>query len=97
MFRIPGFIFVFLSSLTAIPAGAQATPPVKAEPSPKPPHTAKSSGFRSTFENYQRFDAELPLTDWRKVNETVHDRGGWKAYARESVKANAAKPVGEGK
>jgi len=97
MFRIRFSLFAFLSTLTAITASAQTTPPVKTEPPPKPSSTAASGGFRSTFENYRRFDAELPLSDWRKVNETVHDRGGWQAYAREAAKANATKPVGESK
>ncbi len=99
MFRMPIFLFVLLSSLTVAIARAQTAPPVKAELQPKPPVADRASTFHSTFDNYKRFDAELPLSDWRKVNETVHDRGGWRAYARESAKANAAaaKPAGESK
>jgi hypothetical protein len=34
---------------------------------------------------YQRFDADIPLVDWRKANDTVREIGGWQAYARQSA------------
>lgn len=39
--------------------------------------------FRSAMEGYQPF-AEGRSVPWRQANETVHQRGGWRAYAKEA-------------
>lgn len=99
MFRIPIFLFALAITMMAASARAQTEPPSTSATSPKPAPATQPPPFRSAFDGYQRFDAELPLTDWRKLHETVHQRGGWRAYAMESAKANAAsaKPAGENK
>ena len=35
-----------------------------------------AGGFASAFTDYRRFDAEVPLVDWRAANEKVKDSGG---------------------
>lgn len=59
--------------VAALPAAAQ-TPP--AEPLP----------YRSAFENYQRFQDDQPVP-WKEANDTVRQRGGWRAYAKEGATA----------
>ena len=39
------------------------------------------------LESYKRFKADEPLTDWRAVNDTVRDIGGWRTYAQEAARA----------
>ncbi len=89
MFRQPIFISIFLA-LFAAAAGAQSPAPIASAAS-KPAESAKP--FRSAFEGYKRFDADLPLTDWRTVNDNVHQRGGWREYAKEAAKAHAHSPA----
>jgi len=49
----------------------------------------------SAIARYRRFDAAEPLADWRQVNKTVQEIGGWRAYAKEAAIANsAAVPAG---
>ncbi|MBL8523447.1 MAG: hypothetical protein JNN20_07155 [Betaproteobacteria bacterium] len=91
MFRQPIFVLIFFA-LPATAAGAQSqSSPPAASAAPKPAESAKP--FRSAFEGYKRFDAELPLTDWRTVNDNVHQRGGWREYAKEAAKAHAHSPA----
>lgn len=47
--------------------------------------TAAVRPFRSIMDGYRRFDADTPLTDWRKANDTVREIGGWQAYAKQSA------------
>ena len=58
---------------------------------PAAPATAASApSYRSAFEGYQAFSDARPVP-WKQANETVHQRGGWKAYAQEG--ADAAVPA----
>lgn len=68
----------------ALPAIAQPASPPAAEPP-----AAVALPYRSAFENYRRFQDEKPV-DWKAANDTVQQRGGWRAYAREG--AEAAQP-----
>jgi hypothetical protein len=47
--------------------------------------TPANKPLRSIMDGYQRFDADAPLVDWRKANDTVKDIGGWQTYARLSA------------
>ena len=39
--------------------------------------------YHSAFDSYQRYQDDKP-TAWKQANDTVHQRGGWRAYAKES-------------
>ena len=73
-----------LPAATALAAAAQNVPPAPADPLP----------YRSAFEGYRRFE-DPPPVHWKQANDTVRERGGWRAYARESAAApaEAAKPA----
>ncbi|MBL8513136.1 MAG: hypothetical protein JNJ55_04020 [Betaproteobacteria bacterium] len=65
-------------------------PSAKPETPSKPPvHVEANASHRSAFADYRRFDATAELRDWREVNRTVHERGGWRAYAKDAAAANA--------
>lgn len=48
--------------------------------------------YRSPFTGYQKH-TDVPLAPWRDTNELVHQRGGWRAYAREAREPDAARPA----
>jgi hypothetical protein len=60
-------------------------PPTPLAAPVSPAQTADTGLYRSVFKDYRRFDAALELRDWREVNRTVHERGGWRAYAKEAA------------
>ena len=77
-------------------------PPAKPTPSPATAAGANTQqvdanrrGQAPGIAGYQRFDVAEPLSDWRKVNATVHEIGGWRTYAREAAKANQAANPGK--
>ena len=61
---------------------APPTPPVAPA---LPAQSTDGALYRSVFKDYRRFNAALELRDWRAVNNTVHERGGWRAYAKEAA------------
>lgn len=66
------------------PAKAVSAAPVVTTPAkPGPSGISKVTGL----ESYQRFNADTPLADWRRVNDTVRDIGGWQTYAQEAARA----------
>jgi hypothetical protein len=65
-------LFLGLSALAA-------SLPLAAQTAPQPP---AAPAYESAFEGYRPFEAG-EVQDWRKSNDTVRDRGGWRAYARE--------------
>jgi len=75
--------------LAALPAAVVLS--AVAQTPPAPPG-APALPYRSAFENYQRFQDDKPVA-WKEANDTVRERGGWRAYAREG--AEAAKPPGQ--
>ena len=42
--------------------------------------------YESAFEGYRPFADEQPIP-WKEANDTVHRRGGWRAYAQEAAAA----------
>jgi len=69
-----------LSVVGAAGALAQGAPP---EPPALP--------YRSAFEGYRPHGQEKPVA-WNEANETVHQRGGWRAYAKEAAPGVDADP-----
>ncbi|MBT2326008.1 hypothetical protein J7E62_27140 [Variovorax paradoxus] len=77
-----------LPALAALAAGAQTEP---ASPDRVAAEAAASLSFRSAMEGYKPFVDEKPVP-WREANETVRQRGGWRAYAKEGAKEGEADP-----
>jgi hypothetical protein len=67
------------------PSGAEG--PAQAAP------TALS--YRSALEGYQGFTDEKAVP-WKQANDTVHQRGGWKAYAKEASEGGASPEASAG-
>lgn len=77
---LPARWLATLPALVALAAAAQtggdAKPPAQVEPAP-------ALSFQSAMEGYKPF-TDGPSVPWRQANETVHQRGGWRAYAKET-------------
>jgi hypothetical protein len=91
MFKfLPARWLAALPALAAFAAGAQTGPA---------PNTAAAAeaaaplSFRSAMEGYKPFTEGKPIP-WKEANETVHQRGGWRAYAKESAGEADDKPSG---
>ena len=75
-----------LAGLTFVhaPAHAQAQPPAAQRADPADPNAVvPATAYRSSLSRYQAFTAP-DVAPWRDTNAVVHQRGGWRAYARES-------------
>lgn len=70
---LPARWLAALPALAAFAAGAQTDPA---------PTTEAPPPFRSAMEGYKPYAEEKPIP-WKEANETVRQRGGWRAYARE--------------
>lgn len=69
-------------AMAALAAAAQPASPASAQAIPAVP------AYRSAFEGYQGFADGKPIP-WKQANETVHQRGGWRGYAKEASDAPA--------
>lgn len=78
---LPARWLAVFPAMAALAAMAQPAAPAAA---------ASAPSYRSAFEGYQAFSDAQPVP-WKQANETVHQRGGWKAYAQEG--ADAAVPA----
>ena len=88
---LPARWLAALPALAALAASAQTGPaPPDAAAAPAAPLS-----FRSAMEGYKPFAEEKPIP-WKQANETVHQRGGWQAYAKEGAGEAEAKPSGAG-
>ncbi|MEJ8847766.1 hypothetical protein [Variovorax rhizosphaerae] len=77
------------ASLAALTLGATAQP-AHDPAGPGPAGSARPPlPYVSAFEGYQSFKDEKPIP-WREANDTVHRRGGWRAYASEGSAPKAA-------
>lgn len=76
----------WLGPIAAAVASAAAAQPA---PVPAPVPAVGVPAYQSAFEGYQAFADEKPIA-WQQANETVRQRGGWKAYAREAQGAGGA-------
>lgn len=86
---LPARWLATLPALAALAAGAQ--------PGPAPTATAATDAaaplhFRSAMEGYKPF-ADEKLIPWKQANDTVRERGGWRAYAKESAGEADDKPA----
>lgn len=68
----------------APPASAQTAPTEARRPDPMNPKAqVPGTVYRSAFKNY-RPNAEAEVGSWTDANQTVHQAGGWRAYAKEA-------------
>ena len=75
---LPARWLAALPAIAALTAVAQTSqPPAEAAAAPTP------LSYHSAFDSYQRYQDDKP-TAWKQANDTVHQRGGWRAYAKES-------------
>lgn len=74
---LPARWLAVIPAMAALAAVAQPTAPTTAV-------AASAPAFKSAFEGYQAFSDGKPMT-WKQANETVHQRGGWRAYAQEAT------------
>lgn len=103
-FKAAGRAVCVAIGLHGVPTSAAAQAPHVAPPStsePKAAHPADAKApvpaalYRSPFTGYQAY-TDAPVAPWRDSNETVRERGGWRAYARESAEPAAAAPAAKG-
>jgi hypothetical protein len=50
---------------------------------------AAALSYKSALEGYRPFTDEKPIP-WKEANETVRQRGGWQAYAKEAAGSGTA-------
>ena len=88
-------MFTFLPArwLAALPALAACAAGAQTGPAPNAAAEAAPLYFRSAMEGYKAFAEEKPIP-WKQANVTVHQRGGWRAYAKESAGEADDKPSG---
>lgn len=91
-------MFTFLPArwLAALPALAALAAGAQTGPAPAPAAAAEPAAtlsFRSAMDGYKPFADEKPIP-WKEAIETVHQRGGWRAYAKESAGEADDKPSG---
>ena len=81
----------------AVPAvaGAQsaATAPLS-PPSASQPPVSQPSAYRSAFEAYKPYTDEA-TGDWKALNATTANIGGWRAYAKEAGQPQAPDSAAE--
>ena len=82
--------------LAVLPAMAAALA-AAAQPAPAPAPRAEEAAtrapttlsYKSALEGYRPFTDDKPIP-WKEANETVRQRGGWKAYAEETAGGGAS-------
>jgi hypothetical protein len=67
---------VLVALAAAAQTGGEAQPTAQVEAAP-------ALSFQSAMEGYKPF-TDGSSVPWRQANETVHQRGGWQAYAKEA-------------
>lgn len=86
---LPARWLAVFPALAALAAAAQPVPapaPAAGEAAARAP-TALS--YKSALEGYRPFTDDKPIP-WKEANETVRQRGGWKAYAEEAAGTGAS-------
>jgi hypothetical protein len=83
----------WLAALPALAAFAASAQTGLAPNTDVATEAAASLAFRSAMEGYKPFVEEKPIP-WKQANETVHQRGGWQAYAKEGAGETRDEPSG---
>ena len=82
---IATFVVNQVSAQPTAPAATAPTQPVGAGAMP-------TLQYSSAFARYRRW-TEVGIKPWRANNDTVEQRGGWRAYLKESQASDAADVV----
>jgi hypothetical protein len=82
---VPVAAAVFAASAQTPEAPSDAQGPAQATPI--------VLSYRSALEGFQGF-ADEKAVPWKQANDTVHQRGGWKAYAKEASDASPSTNAG---
>jgi hypothetical protein len=73
-------VFPAMAAVAAMAQPAPGEPPAAAPP---------ALTYKSALEGYRPFTDEKPIP-WKEANETVRQRGGWQAYAKEAAGSGTA-------
>ena len=87
-----GVALAMAAAILGLPSGAsaQSAPADARRPDPlNPKAQVPAVAYRSAFLGY-RPNAETDVSAWTDANKTVHEAGGWRAYAKEARQADAA-------
>ena len=84
----------WLAALPALAAMAALAQPADTSPTSRTATATPSLPFRSAMDGYKPFTDEKAIP-WPQANETVHQRGGWRAYANEAAGTSPNAPAGE--
>ena len=86
---LPARWLAALSAFVGMSVFAQPAPTTSTTTAPLP---AAVLSYQSTLDGYQGWRHERPV-GWRDANQTVYNRGGFKAYAKE-MSESPDKPKG---
>jgi hypothetical protein len=75
--------------LAVFPAMAVLAAMAQPAPGEAPAAAPAALSYKSALEGYRPFTDEKPIP-WKEANETVRQRGGWQAYAKEAAGPGAA-------
>lgn len=82
------------AAVFAAAAHAQTSDPDASSDAQRPAQAAPTVlSYRSALEGFQGF-ADEKAVPWQQANDTVHQRGGWKAYAKEASEAGPGPATG---
>lgn len=70
--------------LAVFPAMAAVAAMAQPAPGEAPAAAPPALTYKSALEGYRPFTDEKPIP-WKEANETVRQRGGWQAYAKEAA------------
>ena len=84
---------VLIATFAVNQVSAQPTPPAATAPTqPVGAGTTPTLQYSSAFARYRPW-TEVGIKPWRANNDTVEQRGGWRAYLKESQASDAADVV----
>ena len=83
------WLAVLPAMAAALAAAAQPAPAPAPRAEEAAAHVPTTLSYKSALEGYRPFTDDKPIP-WKEANETVRQRGGWKAYAEETAGGGAS-------
>jgi hypothetical protein len=80
---------IAFTALATLSTGVAVVQPASAQSEMAPTSAPPVLTYKSALEGYRPFTDEKPIP-WKEANETVRQRGGWQAYAKEAAGDGAA-------
>ncbi len=74
----------WLAAMPALAALAVGAQPLRLPAPPSADKAPTELAFKSALDGYQPYADEKAIA-WKDANDTVFRRGGWRAYAKETV------------